>query len=115
MTNIIPVPSSLLATKAPRRLAPRSLGDRRMAALAVVVALLAALLAPASTVRGQQAPPHLNPSVEKLAHGQPIVGVQTDDMSLQNCDSLGGIDSDYADVDMEHWPLTLDGLAYCMD
>jgi 4-hydroxy-2-oxoheptanedioate aldolase len=85
-----------------------------MAALAVVVALLAALLAPASTVRGQQAPPHLNPAVEKLAHGQPIVGVQTDDMSLQNCHSLARIDFDYAYVDMEHGPLNLDGLAYCI-
>jgi 4-hydroxy-2-oxoheptanedioate aldolase len=85
-----------------------------MAALAVVVALLAALLAPASTVRGQQAPPHLNPAVEKLAHGQPIVGIQTDDMSLQNCHSLARIDFDYAYVDMEHGPLNLDGLAYCI-
>ncbi len=114
MTKIIPVPSSQLATKAWRRLAPRSLGERRMAALGVVVALLAALLAPASTVRGQQAPPHLNPAVEKLAHGQPIVGIQTDDMSLQNCHSLARIDFDYAYVDMEHGPLNLDGLAYCI-
>jgi 4-hydroxy-2-oxoheptanedioate aldolase len=85
-----------------------------MAAMAVLVAIIAMLLAPASTVRAQQAPAHLNPAVEKLAHGQAIVGIQTDDMSLQNCHSLARIDFDYAYVDMEHGPLNLDGLAYCI-
>jgi 2-keto-3-deoxy-L-rhamnonate aldolase RhmA len=35
-------------------------------------------------------------------------------MSLQNCHSLARIDFDYAYVDMEHGPLNLDGLAYCV-
>ena len=67
-----------------------------------------------SIARAQQQPLHLDPVVEKLAHGQPIVGIQTDDMSLQNCHSLARIDFDYAYVDMEHGPLNLDGLAYCI-
>ena len=69
MTKIIPVPSGLLATKAARRLAPRSYGHRGMAAMAVFIALIAVILAPASTVRAQQSPLHLNPAIEKLAHG----------------------------------------------
>jgi len=35
-------------------------------------------------------------------------------MSLQNCHSLARLDFDYAYVDMEHGPLNLDGLAYCV-
>ena len=61
----------------------------------------------------QQSPSHLNPAIEKLAHGQPMIGTQTDDMSLQNCRTLARIDFDYTYVDMEHGPLNLDGLAYC--
>jgi 4-hydroxy-2-oxoheptanedioate aldolase len=62
----------------------------------------------------QQPPLHLNPAIEKLASGQPMIGIQTDDMSLQNCRSLARVDFDYAYVDMEHGPLNLDGLAYCV-
>jgi 4-hydroxy-2-oxoheptanedioate aldolase len=77
-------------------------------------ALLAALAAGASAASAQESPVHLNPAIEKLAAGQPIIGIQTDDMSLQNCHSLARIDFDYAYVDMEHGPLNLDGLAYCI-
>ncbi len=62
----------------------------------------------------QQAPIHLNPAVEKLAHGEPIIGTQTDDMSLQNCHALARIDFDYSYVDMEHGPLNFDGLSFCI-
>ena len=80
----------------------------------VFVAFLVVLVASARIVWGQQAPLHLNPAIEKLAHGQSIIGTQTDDMSLQNCHSLARLDFDYAYVDMEHGPLNLDGLAYCV-
>src|SRR5258708_17829505 len=62
----------------------------------------------------KQARVHLNPAIEKLEHGQPMIGIQTDDMSLQNCHSLARLEFDYAYVDMEHGPLNLDGLAYCV-
>ncbi len=62
----------------------------------------------------QQPALHLNPAVEKLAHGQPIIGTQTDDMSLQNCHALARQDVDYSYVVMEHGPLNLDGLAFCI-
>ena len=57
---------------------------------------------------------HLNPAIEKLAHGQPMMGGQTDDMSLQNCRAVARFDFDYEYVDMEHGPLNLDALAYCI-
>src|SRR6202030_2705146 len=80
--------------------------------LAVMVAVLFLF---AGTFYAQQpAPLHLNPAVEKLAHGQPMIGGQTDDMSLQNCHSLARLDFDYVYVDMEHGPLNLDGVAYCV-
>lgn len=78
------------------------------------VAVLVALAIPARIGFAQQAPMHLNPAIEKLAHGEPMIGIQTDDMSLQNCHSLSRVDYDYAYVDMEHGPLNLDGLAYCV-
>jgi 4-hydroxy-2-oxoheptanedioate aldolase len=72
------------------------------------------VLAASARVSAQQAAPHLNPAIEKLAHDQPIIGTQTDDMSLQNCHSLARLDLDYAYVDMEHGPLNLDALAFCI-
>ena len=80
----------------------------------ILVAYIVVLVAPARIVSAQQVPLHLNPAIEKLAHGQSIIGIQTDDMSLQNCHSLARVDFDYAYVDMEHGPLNLDGLAYCL-
>jgi 4-hydroxy-2-oxoheptanedioate aldolase len=84
------------------------------AAIIVIAALLTTFGVLTGSVPAQQAPLHLNPAVEKLAHGQPIIGTQTDDMSLQNCHSLARMDFDYSYVDMEHGPLNLDGLAYCI-
>jgi 4-hydroxy-2-oxoheptanedioate aldolase len=67
-----------------------------------------------SVLFAQQAPFHLNPAVEKLAKGQPIIGTQTSDVSLQNCHALARLDFDYAYVDMEHGPLNFDGLSLCV-
>jgi len=114
MTKVTLVPSCLLAARPLRRSAPRSLGQTLIARAALLLAFVLLLLGPASIASAQQAPLHLNPAVERLAHGQSIVGIQTDDMSLQNCHSLARIDFDYAYVDMEHGPLNLDGLAYCI-
>jgi 4-hydroxy-2-oxoheptanedioate aldolase len=70
--------------------------------------------APKVEVAGDAAPLHLNPAIAKLARGEAIIGIQTDDMSLQNCRSLSRVEYDYAYVDMEHGALNLDGLAYCV-
>ena len=77
--------------------------------------LVAALFLFAASFSAQQREPlHLNPAIEKLAHGQPMIGGQTDDMSLQNCRALARFDFDYEYVDMEHGPLNFDALAYCI-
>jgi 4-hydroxy-2-oxoheptanedioate aldolase len=114
MTKVILDLLCALATIPLRLLAPRSFGHRLTAAVILVIAFLAVLFTSASIASAQEAPLHLNPAIEKLAHGQPIVGTQTDDMSLQNCHSLARLNFDYSYVDMEHGPLNLDGLAYCV-
>ena len=114
MTKIILIPSWVFGTNPSRNLAPQSFSHRLIAAMIVVGAFLGPLIMPRGNALAQQAPLHLNPAVEKLAHGQPIIGTQTDDMSLQNCHLLSRMDFDYSYVDMEHGPLNLDGLAYCV-
>src|SRR6202140_1697193 len=114
MTKVILVSSCNLRTTPLRHLASRSFSHRLMPAMIVVIAFIAVLVMPVGSALAQQAPLHLNPAVEKLARGEPIIGIQTDDMSLQNCRSLSRVDFDYAYVDMEHGPLNLDGLAYCV-
>jgi 4-hydroxy-2-oxoheptanedioate aldolase len=94
--------------------APKPITNSLAVATVLIVALLLALGALTCSTSAQQSPLHLNPAVEKLAHGQAIIGTQTDDMSLQNCHSLARLDFDYSYVDMEHGPLNLDGLAYCI-
>src|SRR6202047_1595588 len=114
MTKVTVALSCLLTINPLRKRAPRSVGHRLMAAAIILVAFIVVIVTPAGIVSAQQAPLHLNPAIEKLAHGQPMIGIQTDDMSLQNCHSLARVDFDYAYVDMEHGPLNLDGLAYCV-
>lgn len=99
-----------------RRLLTRRSADRSAPRFPAWIAsiITVSLLAASAGLFGQQATPHLNPAVEKLAHDQPIIGTQTDDVSLQNCHSLARLDLDYAYVDMEHGPLNLDGLAFCI-
>jgi 4-hydroxy-2-oxoheptanedioate aldolase len=101
--------NSLRELVRPRRDAPIPVG-----ALVAAGTVAAWLLAPIGAISGQQPYLHLNPAIEKLAAGKPIIGTQTDDMSLQNCHSLARLDMDYAYVDMEHGALNLDGLATCV-
>ena len=114
MTKVILLPSRNLRPTTLRRIVSRSLVQLQMAMMIVVSAFLATLVMPYDTALAQQAPLHLNPAIEKLARGEAIIGTQTDDMSLQNCHSLARLNFDYTYVDMEHGPLNLDGLAYCV-
>ena len=82
MTKIILVPSYILRTTSLRGSASRSFSPRLMAAMIVAIAFITIIVMPVSA-SAQQAPIHLNPAVEKLARGEPIIGTQTDDMSLQ--------------------------------
>jgi 4-hydroxy-2-oxoheptanedioate aldolase len=109
MTSVLP---ARLYTSQTNRL--RNFRRRFRHCLKAGLVLLVLLFVMPGRILWAQAPIHLNPAVEKLAHGQPIIGIQTDDMSLQNCHSLARVDFDYAYVDMEHGPLNLDGLAYCV-
>jgi 4-hydroxy-2-oxoheptanedioate aldolase len=90
--------------------------DKRswLAMVAVAIGTSVLMFLSASDLFAQQSPVHLNPAIEKLAQGQPIIGTQTSDVSLQNCHSLARLDLDYAYIDMEHGPLNLDGLSFCV-
>jgi 4-hydroxy-2-oxoheptanedioate aldolase len=114
MTKVILLPSRMLHTTTLRQFVSRSLVQLQMAMMIVVSAFLATLVLPFENAVAQQASLHLNPAVEKLSRGEAIIGTQTDDMSLQNCHSLARLNFDYTYVDMEHGPLNLDGLAYCV-
>jgi len=114
MKKVILVPSNNLQTPPLRSFASRSFRCRPITAMIAVIAFIAVFVLPVGNASAQQAPLHLNPAVEKLARGEAIIGTQTDDMSLQNCHSLARLDFDYAYVDMEHGPLNLIGLAYCV-
>src|ERR1700684_2968724 len=111
MTNANLIPPNPLRTADLRRLASLSFRRRLLAALIVVIAIF---VIPVGSALAQQAPLHLNPAVEKLARGEAIIGTHTDDMSLPNCPPIARLDFAYAYVDMEHGPLNLDGLAYCV-
>ena len=76
-------------------------------ALAAVVAV--ALLVP-SRPSAQTAPVHLNPVIDKLSQGKPFVGVNTGDLSFENARTLARAPIDYVYVDMEHTPLSFEGL-----
>jgi len=69
--------------------------------------------APAAST-GPLVPAHLNPAVAKLAAGQPMIGLQTQDTSLQNCHAISRVKFDYVYFDMEHGPFDLPGLAFCV-
>src|ERR1700722_3392050 len=70
---------------------------------AVTGVLAVALFLFAGEFRAQQPESlHLNPAIEKLAHGQPMIGGQTDDMSLQNCRAMARFDFDYEYVEIEN-------------
>ena len=114
MRRVNPVPSPSLRTNDLRHRDSRSFSHPPLAAMSLVIGVIVILTIPVGSARAQQPPLHLNPAVEKLARGEPIIGTQTDDMSLQNCHSLARLDFDYSYVDMEHGPLNLDGLAYCV-
>lgn len=56
-------------------------------------------------------PAHLNPAIAKLAAGQTIYGVITQDISRENARTLGRRDTDFVFVDMEHSPFNMEALA----
>ena len=65
---------------------------------------------PMSVSSTQQSLTHLNPVIEKLAQGQPVIGVSTTNLSLENARELARTDLDYVRVEMEHSPMSFDAL-----
>jgi 4-hydroxy-2-oxoheptanedioate aldolase len=88
--------------------------EGRPALRVISTALLGTFFLFTDVLFAQPAALHLNPAVEKLAQGKPMIGGQTADLSLQNCHSIARLDFDYMYFDMEHGPLSLDGLAFCV-
>ncbi len=80
-----------------------------MNARVIVAAAAVALLMP-SWPSAQNAPVHLNPVIDKLSKGQPVFGINTGDLSLQNARSTARAPIDFVYVDMEHNPLNFDAL-----
>lgn len=78
---------------------------KSMALAALVVAWLAGGVAP----RAQRAPVHLNPVIEKLAQGKSVIGMSTNDLSLDNARNVARSGVDFIRLEMEHGPLDAAG------
>lgn len=86
-------------------------GPRAPGLLSSAAVLLCAWIGlPAGTVFAQSQPKHLNPVVEKLAAGKPIIGFQTGDLSLEMARTMARSDIDYVYLEMEHGPMDFQGL-----
>ena len=92
-----------------------------LAGAILAIAFVATLFLPTGKALAQQgqmaaplSPAHLNPAVIKLAAGQPMIGLQTGDMSLQNCHSIARVNYDYVYFDLEHNPLNFESLGWCV-
>ena len=81
---------------------------RRFLVFTAAVATLASMMPKWPSAQTQVL--HLNPVIERLAKGQPFVGVNTGDLSLENARTLARAPIDYVYVDMEHTPLNFEGL-----
>ena len=87
----------------------------RMVGICSVLAICV-LLAPTVTAQlPPLSPAHLNPMVDKLAAGQPVFGLLTQDISRANARTLSRRDTDFIYVDMEHSPLNLEALGSFVD
>src|SRR5580693_3729916 len=74
------------------------------------IAAVAVLVGAWGTLCAQSTPKHLNPVIEKLAAGQPFIGFQTGDLSLENARGLARANIDYVYLEMEHGPMDFEGL-----
>src|SRR5580704_4218480 len=53
---------------------------------------------------------HLNPMVEKLAQGKPVLGITTADFSMENAHAIARSDVDFVRIEMEHAPMDFGAL-----
>ena len=78
--------------------------------LALGLALLASGAFSVTDASAQERTRYLNPVIERLAKGEPFVGVSTGDFSIANARTLTRAPIDYVYVDMEHAPFSLETL-----
>ncbi len=74
------------------------------------IALLTAAIATLPQALSAAEVKHLNPAIEKLAAGKPIIGLQTGSMTADNARAMARADADYVYVDMEHTPMDMAAL-----
>ncbi len=87
-----------------RDFVPRRRDDHGAARLLVAAGTVALwLVVPAGTLSAQRPYLHLNPAIEKLSAGKPIIGTQTDDKVVAESASAGALDMDYACCRHEQW------------
>ena len=77
--------------------------------VAIAAAIAIALLLPAGP-SAQSGQVRLNPVIDKLSRGEPVFGLNTGDLSLQNARTTARAAVDFVYVDMEHNPLNFDAL-----
>ena len=83
----------------------------------VVVALaftgaIAVLMLPQGAAQSASSPEymHLNPMIEKLARGKPVVGISTSDLSIDNAHAITRANVDFVRIEFEHGPMNFDSL-----
>lgn len=74
----------------------------RPVALPVLTVALLAFLVPSPRAQKTM---HINPVVDKLAQGKPVIGVSTSDLSFENARALARSDIDFVRLEMEHGPM----------
>ena len=70
---------------------------------AVSAAVMIVLLVPAGGAEPQFL--HLNPMIDKLSQGKPVIGVSTGDLSMENAHALARANIDFVRIEMEHGPM----------
>lgn len=74
------------------------------------IALLAAGIAALPQTTCAAEAKHLNPVIEKLAAGRPIIGLQAGSLTAENARTMARADADFVYVDMEHTPMDFPAL-----
>jgi 4-hydroxy-2-oxoheptanedioate aldolase len=79
---------------------------------AVTALTLAAMvvLLPGSGPLAQEAVTHLNPMIAKLAKGEPVFGVSTADLSMENAHAIERSAIESVRIEMEHGPMDFSAL-----
>lgn len=78
--------------------------------LAIAAAFCASTIFMSGSAHAQERTRYINPVIEKLASGEPFIGVSTGNLSVAHARALTRSDLDYVYVDMEHTPVDFTAL-----